>query len=147
MPCNLFGPNDNYNLVTSHFIPAAISKIHSAKLNNEKKVYFWGDGRPLREVMYVDHLARAIIFFLKKNTKDYLINIGSGYERSIFQFTNIIKKQINCDARIIFNKKNFLNGVPKKILDCSIARKYGFRIRSNFLSELKTTYKSFLGKY
>lgn len=144
MPCNLFGPNDNYNLDTSHFIPATISKIHTAKLNHEKKVYFWGDGTPLREVMYVDHLARAIIFFLKKNTKDYLINIGSGYEKRIFQFINIIKKQINCDAKIIFNKEKILNGVPKKILDCSIARKYGFRIRSDILRELKITYKSFL---
>ena len=67
MPCNLYGPNDNYDLATSHFLPALIKKIYLAKLKGKKKVILWGSGKPLREIMYVDDLADACLFFLKKN--------------------------------------------------------------------------------
>ena len=71
MPCNLYGPNDNYNLTTSHFLPALIKKIYSAKQNNEHTVTIWGSGKPLREIMYVEDLADACLFFLKKKNKSH----------------------------------------------------------------------------
>jgi GDP-L-fucose synthase len=83
MPCNLYGPNDNFNLETSHFISALIIKIYLAKIKKNKKIIIWGTGSPKRELMYVDDLADACIFFLKKKTKETLINVGSSIEMSI----------------------------------------------------------------
>ena len=82
MPSNLFGPNDNYNLENSHFLPAVIKKIYLAK-QNQKSLIFWGTGKAKRELTYVDDLAEACVFFLKKKTKHTLINIGSGQEKTI----------------------------------------------------------------
>ncbi len=93
MPTNLYGPNDNYSLKTSHFFPALISKIHFAKKNNIKFITLWGDGSPRRELMYVDDLAEACEFFLKKNIKHSLINIGSGQEKTILEYCRFILKK------------------------------------------------------
>ena len=83
MPTNLYGPNDNYDLKTSHFFPALIKKIINAKKKKKKFLQIWGNGKPKRELMYVDDLAIACEFFLKKKTKDSLINVGSGIEKTI----------------------------------------------------------------
>jgi GDP-L-fucose synthase len=99
MPCNLFGPNDNYNLQNSHFLPALIKKIFVAsKKKNNKLVKLWGTGKPLREVLYVDEVAKACEFFLKKKTNHSLINIGSSTEMTIKEYANIIKRKI--DSRV-----------------------------------------------
>ena len=93
MPCNLYGPNDNYDLDNSHFLPAMIRKLHEAKIQNKKTVIFWGNGKPKRELMHVDDLADACFHFLSKKTKHCLINIGSGEELTINQYANILKKK------------------------------------------------------
>ena len=93
MPTNLYGPKDNYNLKTSHFFPALISKIYKAKKN--KFISLWGNGTAKRELMFVDDLADACEFFLKKKTKHSLINIGSGIENTIVGFSKFVMKKID----------------------------------------------------
>ena len=115
MPTNLYGPNDNYNLHTSHFFPALIKKIHSAKQKNKKKLTIWGDGKSKRELMYVDDLANACEFFLRKKTKHSLINIGSGLEKNIEQYARFIMKKLKVNLNI---KKDLSkpNGTQEKFL-------------------------------
>ena len=95
MPCNLYGPNDNYDLKTSHFFPALIVKALAAKKNKKNELTLWGSGKPKRELMYVDDLADACIYFLNKKTKDSLINIGTGHDKSILEYAKFILKKIN----------------------------------------------------
>ena len=131
MPCNLYGPNDNFNLKTSHFIPALIIKIYLAKIKKENHIIIWGTGSPKRELMYVDDLADACIFFLKKKTKETLINVGSSIEMSINDYAKFIIKKLGANVKIKFDKSK-PDGTPRKIIDSSIARKYGWRHKINF---------------
>jgi GDP-L-fucose synthase len=94
MPCNLYGPNDNYNLKTSHFFPALIAKAIEAK-KKKKNFILWGSGKPKRELMYVDDLADACVYFMNKKTKESLINVGVGYDLSILNYAKFILKKIN----------------------------------------------------
>jgi GDP-L-fucose synthase len=145
MPTNCFGPEDNYDPISSHFLPALLSKIHFAKINDKKYVNLWGSGKSLREVIYVDDLADAIIYFLNKKTKHSLINIGTGIEKTIREFAFILCKIIGVKLYIKYVNKN-LNGTPRKILDISLAKKYGWRSNTNLIRDLKYTYKAFLQK-
>lgn len=126
MPSNLFGPNDNYNLENSHFLPAVIKKIYLAK-QNKKSLVFWGTGKVKRELTYVDDLAEACIFFLKNKTTHNLINIGSGFEKTIKQYIYLVSKKLFYKEKVKFNNQKFLDGTPRKVLDCKIAKKYGWR--------------------
>ena len=97
MPTNTFGPGDNYNLENSHFIPAILRKLYEANINKKKYINLWGTGKSKREIIYVDDLAEAIIFFINKKTKHSLINIGTSKEYSIKQIANqIIKITSKC---------------------------------------------------
>ena len=143
MPCNLYGPNDNYDLETSHFLPALIRKVHEAKINNRKSVNLWGNGLAKRELLHVDDLADACLFFLKKNIKDSIINIGSGEEYRIKDYLKIIMDNLNCDLKIDYDLSK-PNGTPRKILDISLAKSYGWRSKIKFIKGLKSTYNNFL---
>ena len=143
MPTNTYGPNDNYNLQNSHFIPALIKKIHIAKKNNNKFITLWGDGKNKREVLYVDDLADAIVYFLNKKTKDHLINIGSGFEKTIIQYVKLISEILGHKINIRFEKKK-LKGTPRKLLNINLAKKYGWKSKTNFKDSIIKTYKSFL---
>ena len=143
MPTNLYGPKDNYNLKNSHFFPALISKIHYAKLKNKKTITIWGDGTPKRELMYVDDLANACEYFLKKNTKHSLINIGSGEEKTILNFSKFIMKNLDVKCKINFDKKK-PNGTPRKILNSNLAKSYGWKSKISLQKGFKLTYSSFL---
>ena len=142
MPTNLYGPNDNYDLDNSHFFPALLSKIHNAKIKNKKKIIVWGDGKPRRELMYVDDLAHACEFFLKKNTKHSLVNIGSGDERNILEFCKFIANKVTNNNLIHENTKP--NGTPRKKLDTTLAKSYGWKSKVNLLDGFKKTYESYL---
>lgn len=145
MPCNLFGINDNFHLTNSHFLPGIMHKIYLAKKQNKKKLILLGTGQVRRELMYVDDLADACIFFLNKKTRENLINIGSGYEKKIIHYVKKIQKLLNANnIKIIFNKKKEMDGTKRKILDTKIAKKYGWQSNSNFDESLKTTYQYFL---
>ena len=145
MPCNLYGPNDNYNLKTSHFFPALIVKALAAKKNKKNELTLWGSGRPKRELMYVDDLADACIYFLNKKTKDSLINIGTGHDKSIFEYAKFILKKINFKCKIILDKSK-PDGTQRKIIDNSIALSYGWKPKINLDEGFDLTLKSYLSK-
>jgi len=143
MPTNLYGPNDNYNLETSHFFPALISKIHNAKKNKSKHITLWGNGKAKRELMYVEDLADACEFFLKKKTNHTLINIGNGYEKSILNYCNFLMSKIKVNLKIKFDKKK-PNGTPRKLLNSKLAKSYGWKAKINISKGFDLTYKDFL---
>ena len=145
MPTNLYGPNDNYNLHTSHFFPALLKKIHSAKQKNEKKLTIWGDGKSKRELMYVDDLANACEFFLRKKTKHSLINIGSGLEKNIEEYARFIMKKLKVNLDIKKDKSK-PNGTPIKILNSKLAKSYGWKPKINLDNGFDFTYQNFLKK-
>ena len=143
MPCNTYGPNDNYNLQTSHFFPALIKKIHKAKVNGDKQIILWGSGKPKREIMYVDDVADACIFFLNKKTKETIINIGSEKEKKIIDFAKFIIKELNLNIKINKEKKK-LDGTPRKIMNSSIAKKYGWKAKVSLKEGFNKTYTNYI---
>lgn len=145
MPSNLFGPCDNYNSDNSHFFPAIIKKLYVAKMKNDnKKIIFWGTGQSKREMTYVDDLAEAIIFFLKKKTKETLINIGSGYEKSIKDYVKYVSKKMKIKNNIIFDNNKEMDGMRRKIVSSSVAKKHGFYCKHNFDVAFDIIYNDFL---
>tara|TARA_B100000579_G_scaffold235801_1_gene193388 strand:- start:977 stop:1909 length:933 start_codon:yes stop_codon:yes gene_type:complete len=147
MPCNLFGLNDSYDPKNSHFLPALIRKIFIAsKKKKNKVVKLWGTGRPLREVLYVDEVAEACEYFLKKKTNSSLINIGSTIEMSIKDYANKIKNKIDPSVLIKFNKDKKLDGVYRKKLNISLANQNGWKTKMNFEDALDRTIKDFKKK-
>ena len=146
MPCNLYGPNDNYDDMSAHFFPAIISRVYKAKLKNSKELIVWGDGQAKREMMYVDDLADACIYFLNKKTNETLINIGSGFEEKIIDYVKFIMKKINFEAKIKLDKTK-PNGTPRKIIDTSLASKYGWSPKIDLAKGFALTYADFLKRF
>jgi GDP-L-fucose synthase len=146
MPSNTYGPNDNYNLENSHFFPALIRKIHDAKIKKVNKIILWGTGKPKRELIYVDDVADACIFFLNKKTKQSLINIGTGKDIKIEQYAKSIMKFLNIKINIHFDKTK-PDGTPRKLLDTTIAKKYGWRPKIGLKDGFFLTYADYLKKY
>ena len=137
MPCNLYGPNDNFDLKNSHFIPALIKKIILNKKTSKQPVEIWGNGKPKREIMHVDDLAEAVFFILLKKIKKNkaltkiiksspVINVGSGHEHTIADFAKIICKILKNKNKLNFNR-SYPNGTMRKILDSSIIKKLGWK--------------------
>ena len=145
MPTNSYGPNDNYNLLKSHFFPALIRKAHHCKVKNKKILEVWGSGKPLRELIFVDDIADACIFFMKKNTKYHLINIGVGKDMSIKEYAKFLIKKLNLKVKIKFNKSR-PDGTFKKVLDISRAKKLGWKAKTSLNEGFDITYKDFLKK-
>jgi GDP-L-fucose synthase len=143
MPTNLYGPRDNYDLKNSHFFPALLYKIYNAKKYHKKNVVLWGNGKSKRELLYVDDLASACEFFLKKKTKHTLINIGSGVEKSIKDFAKFIMRKMKVDLKIDFDLSK-PNGTPRKKLNTSIARSYGWRPKIDLNEGFNYVFKDFL---
>ena len=146
MPCNTYGINDNYDLQSSHFFPALIRKIHLYTKKNKKFLELWGTGKPKRELMYVDDVAEACLYFMNKKTKHSLINIGSGQEKTIKQFAEFIIKKINSKLKIKFNQNKLMNGTPRKFLDCTLAKSYGWKSKFSLEKGFLITYNDFLRK-
>jgi GDP-L-fucose synthase len=146
MPSNTYGPNDNYNLQNSHFFPALIRKIHHSKIKKVNKIILWGTGKPKRELIYVDDVADACIFFLNKKTKESLINIGTGKDIKIEQYAKSIMKFLNIKINIHFDKTK-PDGTPRKLLDTTIAKKYGWRPKIGLKDGFFLTYADYLKKY
>ena len=142
MPTNTFGPNDNYDSQESHFIPALIKKIIIAKKLNKKSIVLWGTGKSKREIIYVDDIAEATIFFLKRNIKDTFINIGSNYEMTIAGYANFIKKIIYPKLKIKFDNNKSLDGVKRKLMDSSLARSYGWKPKHDLNNSIINLYKT-----
>jgi len=143
MPTNTYGPNDNYNLMTSHFFPALIHKAHMCKIKNKKSIEVWGSGKVYREMIFVDDLADACVYFMNKKTKHSLINIGSGKQMTILNYVKFILKKLNLNIKIKFIKSK-PDGVYKKLLDISRAKKYGWIAKTSLNAGFDITYQSFL---
>lgn len=146
MPCNIYGPNDRFNDVNSHFIPAILSKLHIAKVKGINHIKLWGTGKPKREIMFVDDLADATLYFLKKKTKENLINIGTGKEKTIKEYANIFKSLIYKDCKVIFDNNKFFDGTKRKINSISISKKYGWRSTTELNEGILRTYQSLIKK-
>ena len=128
MPTNTYGPNDNYDTYNSHFFPALIKKAHECKIKKQKIFKVWGSGKPLRELIFVDDIADACIFFMNKNIKDTIINIGSGKDMRIRDYVNFLIKRLNLKVKIKYDNKK-PDGVFRKVLDVRLAKKYGWNPR------------------
>ena len=147
MPTNTFGPNDNYDALNSHFFPSLIKKIHEIKIKGKKELIIWGDGSPKREVVYVDDIADACIYFMKKRFKQTILNIGTGKDRSIEQYAKIILNLILPNKKIkIKYDKSKPNGTPRKVMDVSLAKKYGWKSKTDLKDAIKMTYNDYLSK-
>lgn len=146
MPCNLYGLNDNYNLKTSHFFPALISKIDNAIINKKEEIVLWGSGKPKRELMYSDDLADACIYFLQKKTKETLINIGSGKEMTIIDYAKFILKKLNVNILIKLDKSK-PDGTLRKIINSTIALKYGWSPKISLEKGFDLTYADYIKNY
>ena len=145
MPTNTFGPNDHYNSLNSHFLPALIKKVHDLKLKNKKELTLWGNGLAKREVIYVDDLADACIFFMKKSFSGTTINIGTGKDFTIKQYAKIILNKIMPKSNIkIKYDLSKPNGTPRKVLDIKLANKYGWKPKIKLDEAIIKTYKNFL---
>ena len=145
MPCNIYGPGDNYNSKNSHFLPALIKKIHSIKLGKENNLKLWGSGEVKRELLYADDLAEACIYFMNKKIDTTWINIGSGIDHKIKTIAKIAMRVLKAERKIIFDKSK-PDGTPRKILDISMSKKYGWKARHTLESGLIKTYKDFIKK-
>tara|TARA_B100000780_G_C21113837_1_gene450377 strand:- start:403 stop:1365 length:963 start_codon:yes stop_codon:yes gene_type:complete len=149
MPCNLYGPNDNFESKKSHFLPALIKKVIEDNHQNNKSIEIWGTGKPKREVMHVDDLAAAIGFILKKKIKNdkklldlirksSVINVGSGVEYSVSNFAKIICKILNNKNKLSFNR-NYPDGTMRKVLDSSLIKSLGWKSKIKIKAGLSET--------
>ena len=143
MPTNIYGPNDNYDLEGSHFIPALIKKVHLAKVNNKKSITLWGNGKSRREILYVDDLAESVLFFMKKKTKHTLINIGTGKDMTIEKYAKKIMSVVGYKTNIKYDRKR-PNGTFRKVLNVSLAKMYGWQNKININMGLQKTYKAYI---
>ena len=145
MPCNAYGINDNYDADSSHFLPALIKKIIDALKSNKDFITIWGSGKPLRELIFSEDIADACIYFLNKKTNHSLINIGTGIEKSINDYARHIMKHLGVNLKIK-NEKRYLDGTYRKLMDSSLANKYGWKYKTELDKGLSITINDYLEK-
>lgn len=143
MPTNLYGPFDNFDLATSHVLPALIRKFHEAKMNNNATVTLWGSGTPLREFLHVDDLASAVLLAINSKLSDHLYNVGVGVDHSISSIAKLIQKVIGHEGEIIWDTEK-PDGTPRKLLDVSKLNQAGWQPKITLEAGLKSTYQWFL---
>lgn len=146
MPTNLYGPNDNFDLETSHVLPALLRKVHEAKLANSPHVTIWGTGTPKREFLHVDDMASACIFVMQKNDFKTIVNIGSGQEVSIRTLAEQICEVVGYHGKILFDTSK-PDGTPRKLLDTSRLSQLGWKAGITLQQGLQQTYDWFLHHY
>jgi GDP-L-fucose synthase len=143
MPTNLYGPHDNFDLETSHVLPALIRKIHEAKINNQEFVEVWGTGKPLREFMYVEDLAEALVFLMEFYNENQFVNIGTGEDISILDLANLIIDIVGYEGTIQFDSTK-PDGTPRKLLDVSRLKNLGFISKTLLEEGIRKTYQWYL---
>ena len=145
MPTNLYGPNDNYDLKTSHVLPALIKKVHLAKIRKQKFIKLLGTGKAKRDYLYVDDFARACCLIMEKKKNHSIINVGSKSEISILQLTKLVMKVLDYEVQIKFDK-SYSDGTIRKMLDTSIINKLGWKPITSLKTGIEKTYRDFLLK-
>ena len=145
MPTNTFGPNDNYDTLNSHFFPALIRKVHEIKTNKKKQLVLWGNGLAKREVIHVDDVADACVYFMNKKIKEPLINIGNGKIYSIKHYAKLILNILipKNKIKIVFDLSK-PNGTPRKVLNISLAKKYGWKPKIKLKEAILKTYYNYI---
>src|SRR6056297_1340777 len=140
MPTNLYGPNDNFDLETSHVLPALIRKFHEAKVNNEDEVVIWGTGKPKREFLHVDDLADAVVYLMNNYGGEQFVNIGVGKDISIQELAELIKDIVEFEGKIV-NDTSKPDGTPRKLLDVSRLSEIGWEAKIGLREGIKNTYE------
>lgn len=146
MPTNLYGSNDNFDLETSHVLPALLRKIHEAKLAQTKHIVLWGTGTPKREFLHVDDMASACLFVMNKTDFNSIVNIGSGEEVSIRELAELICDVVGYKGDIIYDHDK-PDGTPRKLLDTSRLTELGWKAQIKLRDGLQKTYHWFVDNY
>lgn len=145
MPTNLYGENDNFDLKTSHVMPALIRKIHDAKVNRLEKVEVWGTGKPLREFLHVDDMADACVFLINNYDGEEHVNIGTGEEITIKDLALLIKKIVGYKGKLYFNT-NMKDGTPRKVCDISKLKSLGWKPSITLEDGIKKVYSWYINR-
>jgi len=143
MPTNLYGTHDNFDLTTSHVLPAMIRKFHEAKVNDNADVVLWGSGTPKREFLHVDDMAKAVVFALENVLEDFLYNVGSGQDLTIKELALSIQKIIGHTGKIIWDSSK-PDGTPRKLMDVSKLAQEGWKYEIDLIDGITQTYQWFL---
>lgn len=146
MPTNLYGPNDNFDLETSHVLAALLRKAHEAKTRNDRKLVVWGTGKPRREFLHVDDLAAACLLLLEKYDSPEIINVGCGEDISIRQLAELICEVVGFDGELAWDTTK-PDGTPRKLLDVSKIRALGWRPAITLRDGIKGTYDWFVANF
>lgn len=146
MPTNLYGPNDNFDLNSSHVMPALIRKFHEAKVKNEDFVEVWGTGKPLREFLHVDDMADGCVFLMESYDGEEHVNIGTGKEVTIRELAEMIKEVIGFEGELKFNMDK-PDGTPRKLLDVSKLESLGWKYKIELKNGIKSAYEWFRENY
>ena len=139
MPTNLYGPNDNYDLATSHVLPALIRKAHEAKARGDLEYVVWGSGTPRREFLYVDDLAQACVHLMETGYDGPLVNIGTGEDVTIRELAATVMEVIGFDGHIVFDSSK-PDGAPRKLLDVSRIAALGWHARTGLRDGIRAAY-------
>jgi GDP-L-fucose synthase len=140
MPCNIYGPGDNFDLETGHVLPVLMQRFHNAKIADDKDVTLWGDGTPLREFLHSDDLASAILFILENYHEEGHINVGSGFEVSIHQLAKLVSQVVGFTGQILWDDTK-PNGTPRKVLETSRLTELGWSSKIDLRDGILATYQ------
>jgi GDP-L-fucose synthase len=143
MPTNLYGPGDNFDLTSSHVVPALIRKFHEGRLSGEDEVVVWGTGRPRREFLHVDDLASACLFLMDRYAEAQHINVGTGEDLSIRELAELVRDIVHPGSRLVFDTSK-PDGMPRKLLDVSRLHALGWRHKIELEEGIRSTYEWFL---
>ncbi|WP_036822810.1 GDP-L-fucose synthase family protein [Polaribacter sp. Hel1_85] len=143
MPTNLYGTHDNFDLKSSHVLPAMIRKFHEAKNNNNSDVTLWGSGTPMREFLFVDDMAEAVVYALENKLPEYLYNVGSGKDITIKELAETIQKVIGHNGEIVWDSEK-PDGTPRKLMDVSKMKELGWSYSIELEEGIEKTYNWFL---
>ena len=146
MPTNLYGPNDNYDLQTSHVLPALIRKAHEAKLRGDTEYVVWGSGTPMREFLYVDDLADACVHMMEQGYDGPLVNIGTGEDVTIRELAETVMDVVGFKGRIVFDATK-PDGTPRKLLDVGRLHALGWKHRVGLREGISLAYRDFLDRF
>ncbi|EJZ20312.1 GDP-L-fucose synthase [Rhizobium sp. Pop5] len=143
MPTNLYGPNDNYDLDSSHVMPALIRKVHEAKVRGDRQLVVWGSGRPMREFLYVDDMADACVFLMESDVSEGLINVGTGEDITIRELAETIMRVVGFKGEIVYDQTK-PDGTPRKLMSVDRLAALGWRATTSLSDGITQAYADFV---
>ncbi|MEZ2129472.1 MULTISPECIES: GDP-L-fucose synthase family protein [unclassified Sinorhizobium] len=146
MPTNLYGPNDNYDLNTSHVLPALIRKVYEAKVRGDRQLVVWGSGRPMREFLYVDDMADACVFLMERDVSEGLFNIGTGEDITIRELAETVMRIIGFEAEIVYDQTK-PDGTPRKLMSVDRLSALGWKAKTSLSDGIARAYADFESRF